>query len=263
MVEYIKTNLQKALKSQLTFAIGNLEQLQEKIPNVDVYRLASTSYRFLTTLLHVYSDLVVEMIASPYTYKAVTFFVLDTKFLVWKAWLETLSALYRFYLLDKSINGNFPNIVLDLTKCAKLLYEDMLRKKQHEFGEYGELIDYFLKLHDKTYNTFYERLSSIVSTPINSEIDAFNQIQKIAQEITLWMQYTTLEIISLDRCLYGDKSIVVGASTITVIFKTGLNMVKEIKELLGIENPIIRFSSPDLAKYEYLFAEEAVANEIA
>ena len=257
MVEQIKSKLQQALESELSFAIGNIDQLYTKIPNVDVYRLAASCYRFLNSLLQTYSDLVVEMISSPYKYKQVTFFSLDTKFLVWKAWLETVSALYRFYMLDPQINGSLPRIVEDLTLMAKNLYEEMLIRKKEEFKEQGKFIDLFLLLHESTFNVFLQQIHKIIEKPVNSELDAFNQIQELAYEINKWMHYTTFEILSLDRCLFGDKSIIIGSSVLTVYFETGLNMVDQFRSL-GFDDFHLKYASPELAQYAYIFEKREV-----
>jgi hypothetical protein len=264
VVENIKSKLEDVLETQLHLAVGNVDNLINKMPNVDVYRLAASCYRFINSLTQTYSDLLVEMIASPYHYKPATFFILDTKFLVWKAWLEAISGLYRFYMLDSSINGSLPGIVLDVTDASKELYEEMLNNKKDEFGETSILIEYFIKIHSKTYQFFRNRIEKIVSIKIHSELDAFNQIQKLAFEITKWMQYTTFEVLSLDRCLFGDKAVLIGASVITILQETGLNLVEEIKKL-GIKDFELKFSSPDLAQYAYLFnsVKEVISDEIA
>jgi len=254
MVQNIQNKLQETLESQLNLTIGNIDHLYSKIPNVDVYRLSASCYRFLDSLLQVYSDLIVEMISSPYKYKPVTFFTLDTKFFVWKAWLETTSALYRFFMLDPGINGSLPETIKILTKRAKQLYEDTLHTQKEEFKEQRVFIDMFLQIHSETYNHFESRISSIVDNKIQTESDAFNQIQSLAYEINKWMHYTTFEVLSLDRCLFGDRSVIIGSSVLTIYFETGLNLVEQFRKY-GFEDVHLKFASADLAQYAYLFTQ--------
>ena len=248
-IDEVKQNLESALRGEIEFALGNIESLSENIPSVDAYKLTATSFRLITNLMQIYSELIVEMIASVYNYSIVSFFVLDTKFLVWKAWLEAITALFRFYIVDPSINGKLRQIVLDLTDKASEVYTDLLQEKKSLYKEQDILIDYFLKIHKQTYDVFRSRLADKLSQTPVSDLDAINQLQNIAFEIAMWMQYTTFEVISLDRCLFGDKKLIVSGIVVTVYQETGLNLVDQFIQA-GITDFEIQFTTPDLLEYK-------------
>jgi len=254
----IKESLEEAFKKQLYTTLGNLKTLPgKKLDNINLFKLTALTYRYLNGLLESYSDLITEMVASPYSYKTTSFLILDTKFITWKAWLEVVTALFRFYMMDRSINGKLPKTILHLTETAKELYEtELISISENAITNHKELIDYFLKLHQKTYETFMEELQNIISHPPNSDFEIFDMIQKLAFCITKWMQYTTFEVLSLDRVLYGDKVVIVSGIVVSIALENNLNLVKEIRQLIPYQPIEIRFTQPILQQYKFLFEEE-------
>jgi len=251
----IKSELFKSLEQHLCLSIANLTH-KSQLKNIDVYKISVQSYRKLNQLLQVFSDSVVEMIASSYNYKPETFFILDIKFLTWKVWLEVVLALSRFYMIDKSINGTFRNTVKGLAIKAKAIYEEKLFEDSDDLDI--EFIHTFKDIHEETFVTFFRQLDSVLdnwdgSNSVESMIDLVNDI---SYHIIFWMQYTVFEVLSLDRCYYNpDKPVVIISGVVVeAASKYNVNLVKKIKDYLHIRNDItLRHTHPDLMNYSYLF----------
>ena len=130
----------------------------------------------------------------------------------------------------------------------------MLKNRYDDFGDHKVMIDKFLRIHEQTFDSFFREVERIVSVQPTTEIEAFNQLQKLAQSITLWMQYTTFEILSLDRCLFGDGVAIIGTAVVDMKLTRNLDLVKQLIQC-GCKPVDLRFTSPDLTAYEFLFRE--------
>jgi len=243
--------LMYSLDNDFCKGLITLNQVETPINTIDLSRITSMGFRILTSYNQLYSDTISEMIASPYKYHYTTYFILDTKFLIWKHWLERILLLYRFNIVSNNTES-MKEYVISLTEYSANCYESHLKQSS---GIYDRLqIEKFLVIHSETYDRFCKEVYNAVSIDDTSAYGMIKSMKMLSDSILFWMNYTIFEVLSLDRCIHNGGEVLISNSVISAKLNHSLDLVQQLRNQGLTVNSLI-FTDSNLRQYEYLFGD--------
>jgi len=249
--EFRRMSENALIRDNFCESLITLDDIDKPINPIDMSRITSAGFRILSSYNQLYSDTISEMIASPYKYHITTYYILDTKFLIWKQWLERILLLFRYRIITEDGNGKFKRQVIALTEYCTSCYESHLKQASPKIYDFKQIMK-FLEVHEKTYDAFSEQVIELLSFN-DTALYYMNKVMKqLADQILFWMNYTIFEVLSLDRCIHNGGEVLISRSVITAKTKYNLDLVEQIKEC-GLAVNELLFVDPSLTEYEYLF----------